>query len=52
MAAIADRWTDLATHLKAVSEAAEPAGFEAAGERMAAIAAAERDYYAAAIDFS
>jgi hypothetical protein len=49
MAAIAERWTDLATHLKGISEAAEPAGFQAAGERMAAIADAERDYYTAAM---
>lgn len=52
MEAIADRWTDLATHLKEVSEAEEPAGFAAAGERMAAIASAERAYYTAALAFA
>lgn len=52
MGAIADRWTDLATHLKGVSEAVEPSGFREAGERMAAIAAAERAFFAAALAFA
>ena len=49
MAAVADRWTDLATHLKGVSEAAKPSGFREAGDRMAEIAAGERAYYTAAL---
>ncbi len=52
MSAIADCWTDLATHLKEVSEASEPAGFETAGEKLAALAAAERAYYTDAVAFA
>ncbi len=52
MAAIADRWTELATHLKAVSEGPEPDGFQSAGERMAAIGAAERAFYTEALALS
>jgi len=52
MRAIAERWTDLATTLKTVSESSTPAGFAEAGRIMEELAAREKAYYLAAASLS
>jgi hypothetical protein len=52
MREIADLWTALADHLKAVSESEEPEGFGEAGIMMAGIAARERAFFTETAAFS
>jgi hypothetical protein len=52
MEAIAAGWTELAMHLKAISEADSPAGFDTAGRKVGELAAAERAWCEAALEAS
>lgn len=52
MTEIADRWTALADHLRAISESEAPAGFEEAGRLMGGITELERAFFTEAAALS